>query len=63
MVRWMVAKDPANFAAMVRHLLHAPPTDSPQKALLEAVRAAWGHDLVSLADDWKASVKKGRSAK
>ena len=62
MVRWMIEKDQAKFAAMVRLLLHAPPTEPPTKALLEALRPTFGHDLVSLLDAWKDSVKKSRTA-
>ena len=54
----MMEKDPAKFAELVRHLLHSSPTESPQKALLAAVRPALGHDLVSLADAWKEAVRK-----
>jgi hypothetical protein len=62
MVRWMVAKDPKAFAAMVRLLLHAPPLDTPAKALLEAVRPTLHHDLVTLVTEWRDAVKKSRLA-
>jgi hypothetical protein len=62
MARWLIAKDPKAFAAFVRRLLHAAPGDPPAKLLLGAVRAALGHDLVSLVTDWEATVKKARAA-
>jgi hypothetical protein len=62
LVRWLLAKDSPRFADMVRRILHAPPSDSAQKALLDAVRPAFGLDLVTLNDEWKASVQKGKAA-
>lgn len=62
LVRWMIEKDPKKFAELVRHLLHAPPSESPQKALLNALRPSFGHDLVTLLDEWKTAVQKSRSA-
>jgi hypothetical protein len=63
MVGWMIEKDQAKFAALVRLLLHSDPKDPPAKALLAAVRSSFGHDLVSIVDEWKAAVKQRRAAK
>jgi hypothetical protein len=61
MVTWMLDKDRKAFAAMVRKLAHAPLAETPQKALLAAVRATLNHDLVSLVDAWADAFKKSRS--
>jgi hypothetical protein len=63
LVRWMLEKDQAGLAAMVRLLLHAPPSETPPKALLAALRPTFNHDLVSLVDEWKESVRKSRASK
>jgi hypothetical protein len=62
MVRWLEDKDPEKVATLLRHLMHTPPSESPQKALLGAMRAAYNHDLVTIIDEWKAAVRKDRSA-
>jgi hypothetical protein len=62
MVGWMVEKDPKAFAALVRKLLHTSPSEPAQKALLEAVRSTFKHDLVSLVDAWSDAIKKSRAA-
>jgi hypothetical protein len=61
-VHWLIAKDPKAFASLVRRLLHAPPSDSPAKALLGALRPTFGFDLVTLLEEWQAPVKKNRAA-
>jgi hypothetical protein len=63
LVRWMIEKDKDNFARLVRLLLHSPPDEAPPKALLNAMRAAYGHDLVTVLDEWKEAVRKSRVSK
>jgi hypothetical protein len=58
MARWMIDHHQPKLAEMVRHLLHASPSESPPKALLGAMRPAFAHDLVSFLEEWKKSVTK-----
>jgi hypothetical protein len=62
MVRWMIGKDRKAFAGLVRRLLHADPAESPQRALLGALRGTFNHDLVTLVGEWEQSAKKSRAA-
>jgi hypothetical protein len=62
MARWMIDLDRKKLAEMVRHLLHSAPSETPQKALLGAMRPAWAHDMVSLTDEWKKAVAKRPAA-
>jgi hypothetical protein len=58
----MIDRDPEKVALVVRRLLHAAPSATPENALLGAMCPAFGEDLASVVDAWKAAVKKERSA-